>query len=62
MTVSLQTIVKEALATVAMECGQFSPTELADFGKIAAGEMTTEEYRTSVLADIKQESIKKQRK
>ena len=58
----LGAIVREALATVAMECGPFSPEELANFDKIASGEMTTGEYRAAILAEIEQESRKKQRK
>ena len=49
---SLRAIVKEALHTVAMECGPFTPAELAEFDKIATGTKTTEQYRAEILADI----------
>ena len=39
----LGAIVREALATVAMECGPFTPKELADLERIASGEITVEE-------------------
>ena len=58
----LKTIVREALHTVAMECGQFTPAELTEFDKIAAGTKTTEQYRTEILAEAKQEKLKKDRK
>ena len=48
----IRTIVKEALHTVAMECGPFTLAELAEFDKIAAGEKTTGEYRAEILAEI----------
>ena len=51
---SLRAIVKEALHTVAMECGPFTPAELAEFDKIATGTKTTEQYRAEILADIEQ--------
>ena len=54
----LRAIVKEALHTVAMECGPFTPEEIAEFDKIAAGTKTTEQYRAEILAEIKQESGK----
>ena len=50
----LGAIVREALHTVAMECGPFSAAELAEFDKIAAGTKTTEQYRAEILADIEQ--------
>lgn len=58
----LGAIVREALATVAMECGPFSAAEITEFDKIAAGNKTTEQYRAEILAEIEQESNKKQRK
>ena len=48
----LGAIVREALATVAMECGPFTAAELAEFDKIAAGTKTTEQYRAKILAEI----------
>ena len=65
--------VREALHTVAMECSPFTPSELAEFEKIATGTKTTEQYRAEVLAEIDRdrktnpekygkEFIKKQRK
>lgn len=54
----LGAIVREALATVAMECGPFSAAELAEFDKIADGTITTEQYRAEILAEIEQESGK----
>ena len=62
MTEELRGSVKEALHTVAMECGPFTAAELVEFEKIAAGTKTTELYRTEVLAEIEQESNKKRRK
>ena len=59
---SLRAIVKEAIHSVAMECGPFTPEELAEFEKVAAGEMTTGEYRAAILSEIEQESNKKRRK
>ena len=58
----LGVIVRESLHTVAMECGPFTDAELTEFDKIAAGEMTTGEYRAKILAEIAQESRKKRRK
>ena len=58
----LGAIVREAVHSVAMECGPFTPKELAAFDKIASGEMTTEQYRAAILDEIKQESPKKRRK
>lgn len=58
----LGTIVREAMHTVAMECGPFTPEELAVFDKIASNEMTTGEYRAAILAEIEQESNKKRRR
>ena len=58
----LKTIVREALHTVAMECGPFTVAELAEFDKIAAGTKTTEQYRTEIIAESKQESLLKKRK
>ena len=48
--------VREALATVSMECGPFTTTELVEFEKIAAGTKTTEQYRAEILAEIEQET------
>ena len=73
MTESLRTSVREAIHTVAMECGPFTPSELAEFEKIANGIKTTEQYRAEVVAEIDRdrktnpekygkEFIKKQRK
>lgn len=53
---------RSVIASVAMECGPFTAEELANFEKIASGEMTTGEYRAAILAEIEQESRKKQRK
>ena len=39
----LGAIVREAIHTVAMECGPFSLEELADLEKIASGEITVEQ-------------------
>lgn len=50
----LGAIVREAVHSVAMECGPFTAVELAEFDKIAAGIKTTEQYRTEILADIEQ--------
>ena len=50
----LGAIVREALATVAMECGSFTADEIAEFDKIAAGTKPTEQYRAEILADIEQ--------
>ena len=50
----LGVIVRESLHTVAMECGPFTPEEIAEFDKIAAGIKTTEQYRAEILADIEQ--------
>lgn len=58
----IRTIVREALHTVAMECGPFTAAELAEFDKIAAGTKTTEQYRTEIIAESKQESLLKKRK
>ena len=58
----LGAIIREALHTVAMECGPFTEAELSEFDKIAAGTKTTEQYRTEILAEIEQESRKNQRK
>lgn len=55
MQEELKTSVREALHTVAMECGQFTAAELTEFEKIAAGTKTTEQYRTEVLADIERD-------
>ena len=51
----LGAIVREALATVAMECGPFTAAELAEFDKIAAGTKTTEQYRAEILAEIERD-------
>ena len=59
---TLRAIIKEALANVAMECGPFTAAEIAEFDKIAAGTKTTEQYRTEIIAEAKQEKLKKQRK
>ena len=59
---TLRAIVKEALANVAMECGPFTAAELVEFEKIAAGTKTTEQYRSDILNEIRQESHKKRRK
>ena len=48
----LGVIVRESLHTVAMECGPFTPEEIAEFDKIAAGTKTTEQYRAKILAEI----------
>ena len=61
-TEPIRTSVKEALHTVAMECGPFTAAELAEFDKIAAGTKTTEQYRSEILNGIRQESHKKRRK
>ena len=58
----LGVIVRESLHTVAMECGPFTPEEIAEFDKIAAGTKTTEQYRAEILAEIEQESNKKRRR
>ena len=52
MTEELRGSVKEALHTVAMECGPFTAAELVEFDKIAAGTKTTEQYRAEILPDI----------
>ena len=51
---TLRAIINDVLATVAMECGPFTASELAEFDKIAAGTKTTEQYRAEILADIEQ--------
>lgn len=51
----LGAIVREALATVAMECGPFTAAELAEFDKIAAGTKRTEQYRAEILAEIERD-------
>ena len=56
----LKNIVRESLHTVAMECGPFSAAELAEFDQIAAGNKTTEQYRSEILAEIAAESSKKE--
>ena len=56
----LKNIVRDALHTVAMECGPFSAAELAEFDQIAAGNKTTEQYRSEILAEIAAESSKKE--
>ena len=56
----IRTIVREALHTVAMECGPFTAAELAEFDQIAAGNKTTEQYRSEILAEIAAESSKKE--
>lgn len=48
----LGVIVRESLHAVAMECGPFTPEEIAEFDKIAAGTKTTEQYRAKILAEI----------
>lgn len=60
---TLRKIVEESLATVSMECGPFTTAELSEFDKIAAGEKTTGQSRTKILADIKtrQDLFKKRR-
>ena len=60
MTESLRTSVREAMATVAMECGSFSPDELAEFEKIAAGIKTTKEYQAEILSEIDAINSKKE--
>lgn len=57
----LGAIVREAVHSVAMECGPFTAVELAEFDKIAAGIKTTEQYRTEILAETEQENLKKRR-
>ena len=52
MQEDMKTIVREAMHTVAMECGPFTPEEIAEFDKIAAGTKTTEQYRAEILAEI----------
>ena len=59
---TLRAIIKEALANVAMECGPFTAAELVEFEKIAVGTKTTEQYRSDILIEIRQESHKKRRK
>ena len=59
---TLRAIIKEALANVAMECGPFTAAELVEFEKIAVGTKTTEQYRSDILNEIRQESHKKRRK
>ena len=54
----LRAIVKEALHTVAMECGPFTVAERAEFDKIAAGTKTTDQYRTEILAELAGKSRK----
>ena len=54
MQEDMHTIVKEAIHTVAMECGPFTPAELVEFDNIAAGTKTTEQYRAEILAEIEQ--------
>ena len=56
----LGVIVRESLHTVAMECGPFTAAELAEFDQIAAGNKTTEQYRSEILAEIAAESSKKE--
>ena len=56
----LKNIVREAIHTVAMECGPFTAAELAEFDKIAAGTKTTEEYRTEILAKTDATNSKKE--
>ena len=51
----LGAIIREALHTVAMECGPFTDAELAEFDKIAAGTKTTEQYRAEILAEIERD-------
>ena len=62
MQEDMRSVVREALHTVAMECGPFTAAEIAEFDKIAAGTKTTEQYRTEIIAEAKQEKLKKQRK
>ena len=52
MQEEMENIVRESLHTVAMECGPFTPEEIAEFDKIAAGTKTTEQYRAKILAEI----------
>ena len=59
---TLRAIIKEALANVAMECGPFTAAELVEFEKIDVGTKTTEQYRSDILNEIRQESHKKRRK
>ena len=47
----LGAIVREAMHTVAMECGPFTAAELVEFDKIAAGTKKTEQYRAEILAE-----------
>ena len=56
----LKNIVRESLHTVAMECGPLTAAELAEFDQIAAGNKTTEQYRSEILAEIAAESSKKE--
>ena len=39
----IRTSVREAIHSVAMECGPFTPEELADLEKISSGEITVEQ-------------------
>ena len=54
----LGAIVREALATVAMECGPFTAAELAEFDKIAAGTKTTQQYRAEILVEASRKTPK----
>ena len=56
----LKNIIREALHTVAMECGPFTAAELAEFDKIAAGNKTIEQYRSEILAEIAAKNSKKE--
>ena len=60
MQEEMKNIVRESLHTVAMECGPFTAAELAEFDQIAAGNKTTEQYRSEILAEIAAESSKKE--
>jgi hypothetical protein len=42
-TDDLRAIIREAIHSVAMECGPFTDAELADLERIASGEITVEQ-------------------
>ena len=58
MQEEMKNIVRESLHTVAMECGPFTPEEIAEFDKIAAGTKTTEQYRTEILVEASRKTPK----
>ena len=55
MQEDMRSVVREALHTVAMECGPFTAAEMAEFDKIANGTKTTDQYRAEILADIERD-------